>query len=273
MRRLVLCVVVVLVGVGHVEGAINLTHRYAFDGDASDSAGTNHGTLSNGASIVFDSQRGGVLQLDGVDDFVKLGWSNVPGGPADTSTFTIAAWVKTPPGDPGYQNGAIYMEATSFFDPDTGYPGGNKNYFGVWGLKDNDYDRLGKLLIDQTPGGQHFNSESVVNDSEWHHVAYVQNEGIGPNCKFYIDGVLDVSYAGTIHYSGLAPDLWGIGGFGMTLGVPHYLKGHLDDVRFYDGALTANEVAALAPVPEPSTLAIWSLLALCGYGWRRRRKA
>ena len=68
MKRLIvrLLTVVVLVGVGQVEGAINLTYRYAFDTDASDSAGTNHGTLSNGASIVFDSQRGGVLQLDGV---------------------------------------------------------------------------------------------------------------------------------------------------------------------------------------------------------------
>ena len=36
---------------------------------------------------------------------------------------------------------------------------------------------------------------------------------------------------------------------------------------------TDNSKGDIEPVPEPSTLAIWSLLGLCGIGWRRRRKA
>ncbi len=35
----------------------------------------------------------------------------------------------------------------------------------------------------------------------------------------------------------------------------------------------ASSSSVASPVPEPSTFAIWGLLALCGIGWRRRRKA
>lgn len=43
----------------------------------------------------------------------------------------------------------------------------------------------------------------------------------------------------------------------------------------FAGATSPEFTSAPAPVPEPSTLAIWSLLGLCGigFGWRRRRKA
>ena len=41
------------------------------------------------------------------------------------------------------------------------------------------------------------------------------------------------------------------------------------------GATNCYDNVIVAPIPEPSTLAIWSLLGLCGVGigWYRRRKA
>ena len=68
MKPCILCIVLVvlLFGVGQVQGAVTLPHQYAFDTDATDSAGANDGTLVNGASIVLDPERGGVLQLDGL---------------------------------------------------------------------------------------------------------------------------------------------------------------------------------------------------------------
>jgi concanavalin A-like lectin/glucanase superfamily protein len=269
MTRLALCVAVavVFVGVGQVEGAINLTHLYAFDTDASDSAGTNHGTLSNGASIVFDSQRGDVLQLDGVDDYVNLGWSNVPGGPTDTATFTIAAWVKIPAGDVAFANIApIYGEYVGYQAA-----GGSKNYFAVDGIS-HGVNRSGEVFFSQHPSDAGIiSSVSTINDGEWHHVAYVQNEPGSSKRKIYIDGTLDKWLDNVETYSGLAPDLWTIGGR-LNPGSYRYFQGHLDDVRFYDGALTANEIVSL--IPEPSSLIVWSLIAITfgGFGWWRKRR-
>ena len=55
----------------------------------------------------------------------------------------------------------------------------------------------------------------------------------------------------------------------------------MDDVQIYDTALAAWQIdyiasypGAVAPVPEPTTLLIWSLLASLGttLGWRRRKR-
>ena len=64
------------------------------DGTARDSSGYgNHGTLMNGALVVTDPQRGRVLSLDGIDDYVDLGDRaslNLTG----SNQATIAAWAK-----------------------------------------------------------------------------------------------------------------------------------------------------------------------------------
>ena len=177
-----LVVLVVLVGVGEV-WAVTMptpTHHYPFDIDARDEAGGNHGVLRNGARIVTDPQRGNVLDLDGVNDYVSLQLSNVPGGPNDASVFTIAAWFKMPAGLPPDENrGGIYGEYRS------GYPG-YKNYFAVTGggtIKLDNYPPLGGPLA----------SAQVVSDDRWHHISYVQNEPGSFRRKLYIDGVLDAS--------------------------------------------------------------------------------
>ena len=71
-------------------------------------------------------------------------------------------------------------------------------------------------------------------------------------------------------------DLGSSAGFVTRLGAgegagSHRMKGAMDDVRIYEGALTSAEVAAL--VPEPSTLLLASLglLGLIGIGRRRKR--
>jgi len=270
MKRFILGVAaVVLVGIGQAK-AIPLSHRYTFDTDASDSVGMNHGTLINGASIVLDAERGGVLHLDGVDDYVSLGWSNIPSGPTDTAVFTIAAWVKIPAGVVAFENqGPIYTEFTSYRDPD-GHVG-EKNILRLEGLKSG-FDRSGRVSFTQTPpGGWRIISDPLVNDGEWHHVAYVQNEPAGFGRKLYIDGVLNVWDDNPEPYTGPAVDSWAIGGL-LLPGGQSYLKGHLDDIRFYNDALTANEVAAL--VPETSSIITWGLIGAIVVGidwWRRRR--
>jgi len=77
------------------------------------------------------------------------------------------------------------------------------------------------------------------------------------------------------HLIGTSPNyiplpLWTIGG-------PETFNGILDEAVFYNRALGRGEilnhaVAAGFPIPEPSTLVIWSLLAGLGLGIACRRR-
>ncbi len=64
--------------------AANLIHRYSFTSDASDSVGTEHGTLLGGASI-----SGGAVTLNGSGAYVDL-----PNGLISSLTsMTVETWL------------------------------------------------------------------------------------------------------------------------------------------------------------------------------------
>ncbi len=75
----------------HTDLVMHLTFD---DGTANDLSGRgNHGILMNGAAVVNDPDRGYVLQLDGVDDYVDAGTADS----LDLSVrgqATLAAWIK-----------------------------------------------------------------------------------------------------------------------------------------------------------------------------------
>ena len=93
-----------------------------------------------------------------------------------------------------------------------------------------------------------FNSNAVVNDNEWHHVATtIAFEANGDNdmIKVYVDGDLSLGYeTDTVNvnqHSGVAND------FIVTLGARDgFYDGLLDDVAVYSRALSQEEVAWLA---------------------------
>ena len=261
MFRLASCLAAVaLVGVNQVSASTVMpipTHYYPLDIDARDDAGTNEGTLTkgdtgtnggtltNGASIVLDSERGYVLDLDGVNDYVSLQFSNIPPGPTNTSVFTIAAWVKTED-----IVGTIYCE-----NNDSKFI---KNHFVVV---------TGKIQFDQYPprSGGIRSLQIDIDDGSWHHVAYVQNEPASFQRQIYVDGTLETFDNSLETYNGSAPTLWNIGGpYGKT--DPRFLEGRIDELRFYNVALDADQIGTLASeptfTPEPTTFVLFLLGAL-----------
>ena len=77
-------------------------------------------------------------------------------------------------------------------------------------------------------------------------------------------------------------NLLGVANSGTWIGSPYrQLRIDAPGIASFEAYHMGSEFGILyddlefAPIPEPSTLAIWSLLALCGIGigWRRRRKA
>lgn len=98
---------------------------------------------------------------------------------------------------------------------------------------------------------------------EWHHEAVTVDNGL---VQYYRDGVaLGAPKAVTQSFSSDQPLYFG--GQANTASGGEFFNGSLDDIRIYDNALSASEVAALV-VPEPSS----SLLGACGILFLLRRR-
>lgn len=230
-----------------------LTHFYPFDSDAADSVGANDGQLLGGAHIVTDLVRQNVLELDGIDDYVLLNSSNVPnGGGAASDVFSISFWSKL-----------------------NGVGGATSANTGIYGEYDsNGVSQKNTLLLTKAtgqlsfsqfpPSGGDLNSPNPLTDNSWHHIAYVQNDSVRHSRKLYVDGILAASDNSPENFIGSAPDVVTIGarfGTSGTLGeFAAFTHGRIDDLGFYDGALSAQEVASLASVGFPN-----GVLATAGY--------
>lgn len=237
-----------------------LVHHYPFDSDASDVVGGINGVFVGGTSVGSDPQRGNALLLNGVDGYLRLATSLVPGEDTSTATFTIGAWVKVA-GISNSADSAIYGEFNDTTNSrnsltirhDTGHPG--------W--------------VQYPPSNGDLLAAKSVVDNSWHHVAYVQNEPGMPSRQIYIDGQLAASDNVTPEgYSGSPPTSFAIGGrLGKaTNGVlPSLVGGAIDDFRVYDNALSAAQIADLVPEPSVSLLFLaGAVVGLCVAGRRRR---
>jgi trimeric autotransporter adhesin len=225
---------------GRLDITTGLIGRWRFDANANDFSGNGYnGTLANGALI--DTTAGtnrigiGKLSLDGANDKVDLS--------ASLSNFsaltqgTISAWIKT-----SDTLGVIY-EATNT---------GSSNSYAVLGVNG------GKLNFQVRQGGTdslNVTTTASVNDNNWHHVAVT----VGPSGNtLYIDGVAQAVTYGTGNaatqkfygdVSGL--NVMEIGVNQTSGGTFAAYAGLMDDVRFYNRALTGADVAQLAAFAGP----------------------
>jgi len=218
---------------------------YEFEGNANDSIGSNHGTMMDGASIIIDSQRGQVLSLDGENDYVSLAECTIT-----TTEFTLAAWANH-----------------------LGPGGGTLNVNPVFSQRDDATDNNRCCISLKTVGEDGINAGTSIRSSigtgqvllspskpydQWHHYAItISSEYF----IFYVDGIeanrapnqQSGDYTTSIDYIAIGRIRYN----DITRG---FFNGFIDDVRFYDDALSPEEVRAL--VPEPGTLALFGICAV-----------
>ncbi len=94
-------------------------------------------------------------------------------------------------------------------------------------------------------------SSTLVNDSEWHHLAYSR---IGSTGYIYVDGNLENTH--TPNWTFTDPgNRWSIGQEWDDVTPSNFLAGAVDDLRIYDRGLSYAEIAGLAgrtlPFDEP----------------------
>jgi hypothetical protein len=194
----------------------NLVGHWKFDGDTLDDSGLgNHGT-ANGDPTYAVGQVGQAISLDGTGDYVTID------GVTDDITsedITLAGWVKTA------NTGSVYWFSCN--GP------GNENValFAILGGRAAIYD-----------GGAEGHSSTLVNDLDWHHLAYSRSGSTG---YIYVDGSLENTH--TANYTFTDPlNRWSIGQEWDGTNASNFLTGMVDDARIYDSTLSYAEVAWLA---------------------------
>jgi hypothetical protein len=222
-----------------------LVSRWEFSGNANDSQGLNNGTLMNGASIGTDPVHGQVLMLDGINDYVDCG--NDASLDVGSGSFTVAAWGKRP------ATNSVY-DIVAKRDPTAPYTGWS---FEMFWWYDNQWHT--KLWTPQENGTE---LDYDFAPDTWYHVAAVR-DAVNSQISYYVNGHLEV----TLPFSNA--DL--SNNAKLTIGqlseeYIHNFAGPIDDVRIYNHALTAQEIAAI--VPEPATLV---MLGIGGIVLRMRR--
>jgi hypothetical protein len=193
------------------------------EGNANDSAGSNNGTLNGGVTYAT-GKAGQAFSFDGADDYVQTDY-NFP----FASDFTVAAWVK-----PHRMGDLEFIVGTE---------DGFGASCGGWSITWNVPASSGKFgFTGGCGGGENWTGSSTAKSyavDQWHHVVGLFEGATG---RIYVDGVLDVEFSRSCAI---------IAGTNMRMGIyPNRMErvfnGHIDEVKVYNRALTAREVANLA---------------------------
>jgi hypothetical protein len=191
------------------------------DGKIMDDVNGNNGKIFNGATVVSDPVRGNVLALDGVNQYILLPDAITKG----LNSITISAWYRwTDPDDRHWSRVVDIGSDTNdyyFISPRQG--GGNIIFEGkssVWGT-----------AVDR------FEGPDAIFD-EWVHVAAVVNNG---NVAFYVNGELHDEFGVDMKPSDLGDTFQNYIGRSQ-FSADAYFMGFIDDVIFYNKALSSAEV-------------------------------
>ena len=218
--------------------AANLMVYLPLDGDYRDASGNMRHSTAVGNPLFVPGALGQAPEFDGGDDYINIdGYQGINADLTDPANpvqqpFTISNWVKT--------------------DSATG-----DTEMVTWGATSGSATRLtwrvheGRVRTEHNAGN--LRGDTYVNDNEWHHVALVVTEGANlrpETTQLYVDGLEDSTFSGAdVTYKLVAEHDVRIGMSGPQDG--RYFPGSLDEVRIYDRALSAAEIAGLAGRTAP----------------------
>jgi hypothetical protein len=154
--------------------------------------------------------------------------SVAPHSEFDSQRGTIAFWMKSPGTSPPGDWGSILFDRRS-------------NVGDVIVMQDDG------AIFTQTTGNSGrvsaFSTPGMVNDDNWHHIAYVYDQVPGGSIKLYIDGQLSVSNpisaawswdpTRTLEFGKSSDNYW------------KRFDGYMDDIRIYNRRLSATEIGQI----------------------------
>ncbi|MHA2432900.1 MAG: putative Ig domain-containing protein, partial [Candidatus Thorarchaeota archaeon] len=229
---------------GNSIASLNMPFENDANQNVHDYSDNNHVATVHGA--FFDSFSGqdgwGAYKFDGFDDKIT---TNVDLNAAEGS---MMFWINTNGEDDGIPDGVIGnrindtdpWEAQIIMSPD---------------------DRLALQINDDRPAVQ---SDTVFNDSTWHHVAAVW----GPEGSYlYVDAVAENYSSTPTSVSEISNNVW-IGTY-HNQSSDRFFSGYLDEVLIFDRALSAEQISAMYNADNYRTDIIASSENyIPGYSWQ-----
>jgi len=208
----------------------NLISYWKFDESAGtiayDSQGSNNGTI-NGATWTIGHDGNGALNFDGANDYV-----DVPDNSSQqitTNQITLTAWIMLSADVGNTQRRIICKQQSSniawgFEIFGNGYGGSTGN----------------QLVFHDSSGTAWYNciSQTHLGFNRWYYIAVTDNAG---EIRIYLDGQLD--YSSDVGY-GIPGNISASIKIGCVES-EKFFNGAIDDVRFYDRALSAAEIQQL----------------------------
>ena len=196
-----------------------LVAYFPFDGDANDASGNGHHGTVHGAALTTDrnGEDGRAYAFDGVDDFISV--MDSPDFDIGVGDMTVLAWV--------------FQEVGPQFKGLISHTNGAEAVDGWWWT-------LGRGTMWVSMADNDHIYRSTAPSDAWVHLAFVKS---GSEITFYVDGT---SHGNPIDHGKNINDSDGnlrIGMQGATYG-ERFFFGEIDDVRFYNRALTADEIFA-----------------------------
>jgi hypothetical protein len=189
-----------------------------------DLSGNGHDATFTGSPQWVSGKGQYALQFDGNDDYIEI--PNTSSLNLQ-SAFTLSAWVKYTANESNYEH-AIFSKHNC----------GTGNGFAL-------ETYLGKPMFFLV--GSRVVPTSSYNDGEWHYIVgtYTYDNA---TASLYIDG--DFICSGIISYNSTNSVNWRIAASTPNGYYPCLFNGTIDEVRIYDRALSASEVAALDNVSQ-----------------------
>ncbi len=198
----------------------NLVSYFAFEGNLNDSVGGHNGTPDGDPQFVSDPARGQVLSLNGTRDMVDVDYSPE----LNAETFTVSLWANPDPLGIDYRSPITSRDGS----PTRGYIIylTTENTWQYWIGTGNGWNSIGNATADL---------------GEWVHLGITYGDG---QQLFYINGRVAGQASAAFSPNTQRPFRIGAGVTEAT--ASYFFSGLLDDIRIYNQALTAGEIAGLA---------------------------
>jgi CSLREA domain-containing protein len=203
---------------------------YPADGNANDIAGTNNGTLTNGATFGAAKVNQG-FELDGTDDYVALAPNTFDG----LTDLTVDAWVKFDRLDHPTSDGQAIISALQI---------GVAHYVTFMRL---DTGELVLYMKTSTPGSCEFTSAPIALEiGRFYHLAATKS---GSTVKFYVNGIEVFSGSQPCAANPIATNT-GSTKIGAADGTSpadpdRELDGNVDELEIHNAALSGADILAI----------------------------
>lgn len=207
-----------------------------------DSSGLGHHAVNTGGSTIFmpaatDTQTASLLRR-GALQFDQASSSRITLPAAAHTDFnsasgTIMMWIKAPPvSGPGTVGSTLWDRRSASSGAVLALTNTTTNVANP-----------GRLFIQPAVVSSPLYSTVRIDDNQWHHIAFVYNQAAGATDRFYIDGVARGSASHTSAWSWPADQQVEMGTSQDSTW--HRYHGLMDEVRFYNTALSAGQITAI----------------------------